>query len=88
MTESIRPDDVPDFDPWVIPLHGVAFRPTSADAGDAAPALGVPGPGAEVPLPQPVAPPGSETSPLPALTFLSGDELPSEGFHPRLKRSA
>ena len=62
----------PDVDPWVIPLHEPPPAPTSADAGTP-PVLGVVGPGAETP---PLELPDDE------------DELPTEGFHPRLRRSA
>jgi hypothetical protein len=74
MTDESRFDADADaeVDPWVIPLHEVPPLPTSADAGTP-PVLGIVGPGVESP---PLGPADEE------------DELPTEGFHPRLRRSA
>jgi hypothetical protein len=91
MTDPTRPDPdaVPDVDPWVIPLHGAASPATSADAGATPPLLGVGGPGAETvpPSPTPVAPLDGYAGPTLDLPP-DEDELPTEGFHPRLRRSA
>jgi hypothetical protein len=86
MTDDIRPDEFPDFDPWLIPLHG-ASPITSADAGETPPVLGVAGPGAELVDSSQVLP-TSDSSPGPALPFPPDDDVPTEGFHPRLRRSA
>jgi hypothetical protein len=91
MTDRTRPDPdtVPDVDPWVIPLHGATSPTSSADAGATPPLLGVVGPGAEAPPPVP-----TPASPLDGYVGHTldlpqdEDELPTEGFHPRLRRSA
>jgi hypothetical protein len=91
MTDRTRPDPdaVPDVDPWVIPLHGASSSPTSADAGATPPLLGIVGPGSEAPppVPTPAAPLDGYTGPTLDVPQ-DDDELPTEGFHPRLRRSA
>jgi hypothetical protein len=84
MTDDTDPID--DADSWVIPLHGTPFPPTSADSGAAPPILGVAGPAAEVP-PLPPAVLNHSDGSLPYLPA-EEEELPTEGFHPRLRRSA
>lgn len=89
MTDDDQQPEFPEIDPWVIPVSGDVLPPGSAAAGDVPPVASVIGPGSR-PMPVPSAPyPSDDDQHDPSILFPpTEDELPTEGFHPRLRRSA
>jgi len=87
MTDESLPDEYAEIDPWVIPLPEVSSARASEPAGSTPPGplTRVTGAAAE-PAPSDFHQPADPGVAFPLVP--DDEEFPTEGFHPRLRRSA